>query len=176
MIVACQNNKHLVTTSLTPHLLQRLHRHFVSPSTLILQRCSPSCSHMHTLTQFKTAYPQHTHKCDIQWSLSLSQTHAYIQHSPTQGTMLRVKRRDPDGSHLVCADGLLRWLRTGYGHTHRWRPTESGWEMDVLTIDLLRSMIHNLVIWHWGSYSHWAGTSAWHIGHTSLHLCRVKVN
>lgn len=43
-------------------------------------------------------------------------------------------------------------------HTHRWRPTESGQEMDMLTIDLLRSMIHNLVIGQWGTCSHRAGT------------------
>lgn len=38
--------------------------------------------------------------------------------------------------------------------------------MDMLTIDLLRSMIHNLVIWHWGNGTHWAGTLACHIWHT----------
>lgn len=58
------------------------------------------------------------------------QTHAYIQHSPTQGTMLCVKRRDPDGSHLLCADGLLRWLRTGYVHTHTQMATHWEWSRD----------------------------------------------
>lgn len=43
----------------------------------------------------------------------------------------------------------------------------------MLTIDLLRSMIHNLVIGQWGSCSHRAGTLAWHTGQTSPHPCGV---
>lgn len=188
-----QNSKHLVTTLLSPLLLQcwHLRRHLVPPSTRTFYRHvhlsaqpsdAPSRSRMHALTQLNDTQTQRSHwgytPTNVTFNRhSLSRkSHAYMQHSPTQGTMLRVKRRDPDGSHLVCADGLLRWLRTGYGHTHRWRPTESGREMDVLTIDLLRSMIHNLVIWHWESCTHWAGTLTWHIGHTSLRLCRVRVN
>lgn len=43
--------------------------------------------------------------------------------------MLCVKRWDPDGSHLVCADGLLWWLRTGYTQTHTQAHTDSHTQM-----------------------------------------------
>lgn len=53
-------------------------------------------------------------------SHSLSRVHA-SPSSTQSGTMLRVKWRDPDGSHLGCDDGLLR---TGYGRTQM----ETHWE------------------------------------------------
>lgn len=177
---------HSVITPLSPSAGQHvLLCYFVSPSTHISRRCLPffllnSAMRAHVLTWtcwlISTALNHWgctpTTVTFNGHSPSPKLNHTY-KHSPTQRTMLCVKRPDPDGSHLVCADGLLRWLRTGYGHTHRWRPTESGREMDVLAIDLLRSMLHNLVIWHWESCTHWAGTVAWQ---TSLHLCRGQVN
>lgn len=128
MLVASQNSKFLVTTLLSPPPSSVL----ANTSTAILylylhtfSRHVPLSAHALTLTQFNSTYTQCSHQgytpTNVTFnghSLSRKLMHAYIQHSPTQGTMLCVKRQDPDGSHLVCADGLLWWLRTGYAHTH----------------------------------------------------------
>lgn len=184
MSVATQNSELLVATLLSLHLpseaagtsaAAHVFPHagfaktfpyffffFARPSCWLISANTPSA-----LTE------EDTHWRNVTFNVHSHQSHAYIQHPPTQGAVLRVKRQDTDGSHLVCADGLLWWLRTGYAHTHRWLHAESGQEMDVLTIDLLRSMIHNLVIGQWGSCSHRAGTLAWHMGQTSPHPCGV---
>lgn len=176
-MVACQYNKHLVTTLISPLCLQW----WPAPPLFIpIYSTDTGTPHtfmllVHTLTLLSRTYTQHSHPqtWHLMVTLKLTNLHATLSYT---GTMLCVKRRDPDGSHLVCVDGLLRWLRTGYGHLHRWRPTDSGQEMDVLTIDLLRSMTHNLVIWHWGCCTHWAGTLAWHIWHiTASTACLVRL-
>lgn len=63
--VPCQNNKHLVTTDLSPDLL----RCWSTPPPHSLHwfhrgvhLSAPSCSHMHTLTQFNNTYTQHSHR------------------------------------------------------------------------------------------------------------------
>lgn len=133
-----------------------------------------------------------THKGGIWWSLALSckLVLSCIQNTSYTGRLLCVKWQDPDGGHLVRADGFPRWLRTGYAQantytnrhkytqaqTHRWQPTECGQEMEALTIDLLRSMIPNLAIWPQGSCTHRAGTAAWHAGHTLLQLRTGQVS
>lgn len=74
MIMACQNNTHLVTTLLTPHLLQcrptpppslcisHLHTFCRDVRPSAHTRYTPSCSHMHALTQFNNTYTQHSHR------------------------------------------------------------------------------------------------------------------
>lgn len=140
MLVASQNSKFLVTTLLSPPPSSVL----ANTSTAILylylntfSRDVPLSAHALTLTQFNSTYTQCSHQgytpTNVTFnghSLSRKLMHAYIQHSPTHGTMLCVKRQDPDGSHLVCADGLLWWLRTGYAHTHTQMATHWEWPGD----------------------------------------------
>lgn len=141
--------------------------------------------HLHILPcthwlKFNT-YTQHSHWRYTPTNVTFDGHSLSCKLMHTYNTLLH---REPccvlsGGTQMAATWCVLMGSCDGSGQdmdTHRWRPTESGWEMDVPTIDLLRSMIHNLVIWHWGSCTHWAGTSAWHIGHTSLRLRRVQVN
>lgn len=48
-----------------------------------------------------------------------------IQHTSYIERMLCVKWQDPDGDHLVRADGLPRWLRTGYVQTDTYTHTRT---------------------------------------------------
>lgn len=117
----------------------------------------------------KDTHPQMWHLM-VTLSLPYKLLFSCIQHISYTAAMLCVKWQDPDGGHLVCIDGLPRWLRAGYAqanmyahtHIHRWQPTKCGQEMDTLTIDLLRSMIFNLVIWQRGAapteLAQWLGT------------------
>lgn len=136
-------------------------------SLIMSQFYSTSCTH-NAVT--KDMHPQTWHLM-VTLSLPCKLLLSCIQHISYTGAMLCVKWQDPDGGHLVRTDGLPRWFWAGYAqantyartHIHRWQPAECGQEMSTLTIDLLRSMISNLVIWQRGSCTHRAGTEAWHI-------------
>ena len=137
-------------------------------------RCSPicthttSCSNTHTLTQFNNTYTRHRH-----WGYTPTNVtfngHS-LKHMHTYNTLLH---REPcwvlsGRTQMAATWCVLMGSCNGIGQdvdTHRWRPTESWREMDVLSIDLLRSMICNLVIWHWGSCTDWADTLALYIWH-----------
>lgn len=126
MSVSSPNSEFLVAALLSLHLSQKqpaplprptsFHA-WVSPKTLPNVFCFFFSRTPLALTRFRK-HAQRTRrggyalaKCDIFFFFFVigysHQSHAYIQHSPTQGAVLRVKRQDADGSHLVCADGLL---------------------------------------------------------------------
>lgn len=129
------NSKFLVTTLLSPSPSSAVANTsttvFVSQAAYSFQRCPPLCTcshtefkHLHTVA--KDAHPQMWHLM-VTLHLTNSCMHTYST-SPTQGAMLCVKRQDPDGSHLVCADGLLWWLRTGYAQPHTNTQMATHWE------------------------------------------------